>query len=277
MSIDEMGRAAATEARHHAATAVDTGVMLDRLHRMRRRRTAGTIIGGLAVVAAVVAGGVLITRSTHADAHHRPASTHTPRSTGICADPEVRCVGANGYRFVDLPVPITLTLPANFVRDNFSVTTNSIEGYRSDVKPDWSAGVMVHERAVPAKYGPVAWTRDPAAGSTAASMARWLSNRPFLIHTTRARTTVDGRPAWHVTGELKPGAELPASRLGGSVAPTFGRAYNDSMGYGANLTGQYTLVDVPGAGVTVIWSWTGDHGNAAMAADQAFIDGLSFG
>ena len=50
-----------------------------------------------------------------------------------------------------------------------------------------------------------------------------------------------------------------------------------ASGYRPNLTGQYTLLDVPGAGVTVIWSWTLNHGNQVLAANQAFIDGLSFG
>jgi hypothetical protein len=49
------------------------------------------------------------------------------------------------------------------------------------------------------------------------------------------------------------------------------------MGYRANLTGQYTLLDVPGAGVTVIWSWTLNHDDHALAGNQAGIDGLSFG
>ena len=272
MSIDELGRAAAAEARASATAAVDTGTTLVRLHRMRRRRTAGSIIGALAVVAAVVVGGVLIGRNSHAESGPRPA-TQNPPSRGICANPEVRCLAADTFRFADLPVPITLRLPGNFQRQ-FSTGTDGIEGYRSDID---TTGVTVTEHARPTKYGPASWTRDPAAGNTAASMARWLSERPFLIHTTRTQTTVDGRPAWHVTGELKPGAALPAPKENGDVAPTFGRAHNDSMGYRADLTGQYTLLDLPGAGVTVIWSWTLNHPDRVLAGNQAFIDGLSFG
>jgi hypothetical protein len=272
MTIDELGRAAAAEVRAGAETAVDTGIMLHRLHRMRHRRTAGSIVGVLAVAAAVVVGSAVISHHTDAQSYPKPATTRTLPSTGICADPEVRCLGANRFRFVDLPVPITLTLPADFQRD-FTVRTEVIEGARSDID---TTGVSVNERAVPVRYDR-SWTRDPSAGTTAASMARWLSQRPFLIHTTLTRTTVGGRPAWHVTGDLKPGASLPAPKERGNVAPTFGRDYNDSMGYRADLTGQYTLLDIPGAGVTVIWSWTVDHGNHALIANQAFIDGLSFG
>ncbi len=272
MTIDELGRAAAAEARRNAATAVDTGAMLRQLHRMRRRRTAGSIIGALAVAAAVLVSGVAISHDTRADSRNKPASPHPPSSTGICADPDVRCLGADRFRFVDLPVPITLTLPVNFDRD-FTVRTDGIEGYRSDID---TTGVSVGEHATPAEYGPRSWTQDPAAGRSAASMARWLSSRPFLIHTTLTRTAVDGLPAWHVSGDLKPGAALPAPKAGGDVAPTFGRSYKANFGYRADLTGQYTLLDVPGAGVIVIWSWTLNHGDRVLAANQAFIDGLSF-
>jgi hypothetical protein len=80
MSIDDRVRAAGADARHKAASAMDTSVMLNRLHRMRRRRSAGSILGALAVIAAVVAGGVLISHSTHADSHPKPVSTPTPTS-----------------------------------------------------------------------------------------------------------------------------------------------------------------------------------------------------
>lgn len=277
MSIDELGRAAATEARRNAAHAVDTDVMLRRLDRLRRRRTAGSIIGALAVAAAVVAGGVAIAHENGTSQHNKSASTatstSTPKPTGLCADPNLRCLGGDEFRIVALPVPVTVAMPANFHRA-FSVSNDGIEVYRKDVS---STGVAVTENAVAAKYGPPSWERDPAAGTTAASMARWLAHRPFLIHTTLTRTTVGGLPAWQVSGDLKPGAVLSAPKLGGNVAPTFGRAYNASFGYRADLTGRYTLIDVPGAGVTVIWSWTLDHGERVLAGNQRLIDGVAFG
>jgi hypothetical protein len=275
MTIDELGRAAAVEARAGAEAAVDTSAMLHRmhrLHRMRRRRAAGSIVAVLA--AAVVVGSLLISHNARTDSHPSPATTPTPKATGICANPEVRCLDATKFRFVDLPVTITLTLPANFERD-FSLAPNTVDGYRNDIG---TTGVSVQEHARPVKYGPVLWTRDPTAGTTAASMARWLSKRPYLVHTTLTRTAVGGRPAWHVTGDLKRGVALPAAKAGGNVAPTFGGGrLGGGAGYRPGLTGQYTLLDVPGAGVTVIWSWTMNHGKQALAGNQAFIDGLSFG
>jgi hypothetical protein len=62
------------------------------------------------------------------------------------------------------------------------------------------------------------------------------------------------------------------------VAPTFLIDGNRHMAYAPNrdLIGEYTLVDVPGAGITVIWSWSVGHGQKALAGNQAFIDTLVF-
>ena len=76
------------------------------------------------------------------------------------------------------------------------------------------------DNAIPVDYD-ASWTRDRAAGSNAASMARWLSQRPFQVHATLTQTTVGGRPAWQVTAHLKPDAQLPAIHGTGPVAPTF--------------------------------------------------------
>ena len=274
MTIDEFGRAAATELRRNAAIAVNPGTMLNRLHRRRHRRAAGSIIAALAVAAAVVAGGVLISHDEPAKLHNKPVSPPTKTLTGLCANVEARCLGADKIRFVGLPVPVTVALPTTFPRD-CSLESDTIDCFRSDIS---TTGVSVYERARPVKYDN-SWSRDPAAGTTAVSMARWLSERPFLIHTTLGRTTVGGLPAWRVTGDLRPGAALPAAKEGGDIAPTFasGIGYDGIWGYRANLSGAYTLVDVPGAGVTAIWSWTLNHNQRALAGNQAFIDGLSFG
>lgn len=273
MTIDELGRAAASEARRNAVTAIDPATMLDRLHQLRRRRRTARLVAATVCVAATLAvAGALVNRTDSAK-HKNPASGRSTASSRPCADPEIKCIGANRLRFIGLPAPITVNPPANFHRQ-FTVETDAIEAYRNDVA---TTGVAVTENATPVKYGPTAWVRDPNAGSTAASMARWLSHRPFLVHTALTRTTVGGLPAWQVSGDLKPNAALPASKVGGDVAPTFGHSYNEGFGYRADLTGQYTLLDVPKAGVTVIWSWTLNHDASALTQNQAFIDGLSFG
>ena len=274
MSIDELGRAAATNVRRNAAMTINTTCMLDRLHRRRRRRAAASVIAVLAATAAIISGGMVISHDEAGKRDNKPASPSTRSLTGMCANPDVRCIGVDRFRFVGLPVPLTVNVPATFGRA-FSLGTGSIDGYRSDIT---TTGVSVSEMARPVRYDN-SWTRDPAAGVTAASIARWLSQRPFLIHTSLTRTTVGGLPAWRVAGDLKPGAALPAAKEGGDIAPTFafGTGYDSSWGYRANLTGAYTVLDLPGAGVAVIWSWTLNHSDQALAGNQAFIDGLSFG
>jgi hypothetical protein len=118
-------------------------------------------------------------------------------------------------------------------------------------------------------------TREPSAGTTAATMATWLSRRPFLTQTFVVRTTVGGRVAWLVSGVVRVRAPLHGEKNGAPAGPTF------SSGVAVascthHLTGQYTLVDVPGAGVTVIWSWTLGS-PSLLAGNQAYVARLSFG
>ena len=131
------------------------------------------------------------------------------------------------------------------------------------------------EGAVPVRDDS-SWTRDPAAGTTAASVAQWLAGRAFLQNTSIVRTRVGSLQAWRVTGSLRPGAPLPASKGDFTVGPTF---KNDAAtaGFATNLTGDYTVLDVPGVGLTVIWSWTTQPDDRSILDDsQATVDGLAF-
>ena len=205
--------------------------------------------------------------------HHGGASAAqpTPKASGPCANVLITCLGGHRYR-VALPAPVIITLPANFQGAFALLGSGVLEDYRTDID---STGVTVMENAIPVKYD-ASWSRDPAAGSSAASMARWLSQRPFLVHATLTQTTVGGRISWRVTANLKPGAQLPAIHGTGPVAPTFtgGPARE---GYNNTLLGEYTLLDVPGGGVTVIWSWNDSHNGQALAGNQTYVDDLSFG
>jgi hypothetical protein len=104
-------------------------------------------------------------------------------------------------------------------------------------------------------------------------VARWLSRRPFLEDTTLTPITLAGLPAWHVTGNLKAGARLPAFKVG-DAAPTFKTPGGGQAAYTLALRGEYTLIDVPRAGLTVVWSWT--LSDEDLAPNQAVIDSLSF-
>jgi hypothetical protein len=56
------------------------------------------------------------------------------------------------------------------------------------------------------------------------------------------------------------------------AAPTFG----GGMAAWGTLKARYTLLDVPGAGVAVIWSWTFDR-LAVLDDNQAFVDSVTLG
>jgi hypothetical protein len=171
---------------------------------------------------------------------------------------------------------VTIHAPANFDQDANLCGGSGLEAYRNDVN---GTGVTVIEHAVPVRYDK-SWKRDRAAGTSVSSIAQWLASRPFLTHTSIKKVTVDGLAGQQVSGQLKPGADLPAdgASLGVDfVAPTFAGEGGCHAGYHRNLFGNYTLMTVPGAGITVIWSWTIQNDHTLIAANQAFIDALSFG
>jgi hypothetical protein len=258
VNIDELARSAATAARSIAADSIDSTAMLARLHRTRRNRSVASIVT-IVVIAVAAAIGALVARTSGGDNSAPAVSAHTrPCARAAC-------------HHVVLTVPVTFTLPRNFQPGFEQQSLDGVEVYRADVE---TTGVSVAENAIPVRDD-YSWARDPAAGTTAKSVAIWLSKRPFLQHTAVIATQVGGLPAWRVSGQLKPGARLRAHKNYEPVAPTFidGAA---QMAYSPSLLGEYTLVDVPGAGITVIWSWSLNHGQKALAGNQAFIDTLAF-
>jgi hypothetical protein len=280
MSIDDLAREAATDARRTTAAKVVPDEMLLALHhtdRQRRRLATGAAIATVAVLVAIA--GITFVGGRTDKAQAPPTTRRTPTTAtghGPCADPAITCLGSHRYR-IALRVPVTVTVPHNF-QTSFNINSRrELETYRSDLgNTGGGVGVSIVERAVPVRYDS-SWTRDPSAGTTAHSMAVWLRGRPFLRNAALTRTTVGGRPAWRVSGQLRPGADLPAAKGGvGNVAPTF-KGRSGTEGYNRSLTGDYTLVQLPHAGVTVIWSWAFEHSRARLAGNQAYIDGLSFG
>lgn len=273
MSIDDLARAAASDARRTASREVDLTASLARLHRTRRRRNVSSVAGVVvAVLAVVLGGGALLSQRAGTTQVTPPGASQQPSGTGSGCydDPAITCVGSGRFR-VALPVPMTVTLPVNFQQHLSLLNTSTVEAYRSDIG---STGVTVFENAVPVRYD-ASWTADPAAGTSAQAMATWLSKRPFLANARVTPTTVGGRKAWRVSGDLRPDVTLPASKDGEPAAPTFldGDA---TAAYSRTIIGEYTLLDLPGAGVTVIWSWAVDHASQVLADNQSLVDGLTF-
>lgn len=272
MSIDSLGRESALAARSKATQEVDTVMMLERLqHTHRNRRIATAVLGTAAAATAIVlvVHGVV----TSTDSSFRPGGvvvSRSPHASASCPQ-DTTCLGGAHYR-VALPAPVTVDLPDSFEGAFARFGVGTVEDYRSDVV---GTGVTVMENARPLKAD-ATWSVDPTVGTTARAMATWLVHRPFLVHARMTPTTVGGRAAWVVTGDLKPGALLPAAKADGAAVPTFGNDAATSA-YGVRLAGEYTLLDVPGAGVTVIWSWTSPGTRAALDGNRAYVEGLSFG
>src|SRR3954452_10012184 len=230
MSIDELGMAAAAEIRSSTAQAVDSSTMLHDLHRLRRRRTSEAVGAVVAACAAVVV--VLGYNGSHKD-DRRPVSEPTTVAPRSCRDAAVHCLGADRYR-IELKVPVIVRLPDNF-QDAFSFSGRSaVEVFRNDVTA--TTGVTIMEDVTPLAYDRSSG-RAVGAGRTAASMAQWLSKRPYLVDTAVDRTTVDGLPAWHVVGRMKLGAAVSQ----GGMAVTFASS-TATPRWWDDLAAEYTLV-----------------------------------
>jgi hypothetical protein len=252
--------------RRVSAQHADPSAMLLELRRTRRNRTIARIATAVVVVGAAAGATVAVSGSGEQHANRPGHSTAVHRTSDR---PTVVHLGGNRYR-ITLPVPVTLRVPANFGR-GFNLTRTAFDAYRSDVD---QTGVSILEHAIPVKNAPL-WVRDPSAGTTAASVARWLSHRPFLTHTEVTRGRVDGHDAWRVTGALKPGARLRAHKTLLPTAPVF-RGVAPRIGYQAGVRSQFTLLDLPRVGLTVIWSWTYERPQT-LQANAGFISGISFG
>ena len=271
MSIDDLARTATDQLAHSATRGLDTDDMLSRLHRSRRRRSAARALAVLLLV--VLAGGVVLAQRTQPtvpanDSHDRPRY-----SAPACQLPTVTCLGDRRLR-VDLRLPLTFTVPPSFGM-NPTVTRTGVELYRRD---DLYTGVAVMQDAVPARFD-TSWTRDETAGVTAASMAQWLADRPFLRRTAVTPRTVAGRTVWRVTGSLRPNAELPGpppTGHGFRQAPAFVSG-DLRLGYTTTLLASATFVDQPGGGVTVIWSWNSAGDPVPLPGNDALIDALLAG
>ena len=257
---------------------VNTGSMLEQLHRARRTRSIASAVLVVGLVAVLLLGGGMLARqddaaNSGATPGSHPTSTPSTASSpsDSCSDGQVTCLGSGRYRFA-LGAPVTITLPDNF-GDDFSVDQpGMLEMYRNDLE---TTGVSIMENPTPVRNDG-SWSRDATAGDTAKSVARWLAKRPFLTNTHVIRTNVGGLPAWRVTGTLKPHAKLAARKDSQMVAPTFTLGAPKAA-YWPEIVGEYTLVDVPTSGVTVIWSWALNQHLRVLKDNQALIDTLSFG
>jgi hypothetical protein len=268
--IDDIGRTAVDELRRTVGDDLAPDDMLRRLHSARRRRTrAAAGSAGLVVVASLLLGGY-VSGVVGPETAAPPAGHGTPTDAPpgqvqlrgrVCGDPRIACLGGRRAQ-VALTVPFRVDVPQTFAGDFQLGGPDAVEDYRSDID---HVGVAVLEGARPVVYD-ATWETDPGAGTTAAAVARWLADRPFFSDAVTTRITVGDLPAWRVTPTMRPGARLPV-RKGRTTAPTFA-GNGSSMGTGPGLDGEYVLLDVPGAGLTVIWSWSYEKGPEVLVESR---------
>lgn len=267
MNLDEMATAATAELHRAATRTMDPDDMLRRMHRSHRRRTGAWV--AIVVLALALASTVALAQRTRSDLP--PADRHTTSRTehtsGVCHQAGITCLGDRRLR-IATPTTTTLkvTVPRTFKLEP-TIVPRGIEFYRQDVD---TTGVTVIEDAIPVRYARELH-RDPAAGTTAAAMARWLAHRPFLRDTRVTTSRVGGRTSWYVQGSLRPQAALPVTKNSAlMVAPTF---VNGPFiaGSAPDLPGEFTLIDQSGGGVTVIWSWTFQGNPSLLTGNRAMV------
>jgi hypothetical protein len=240
------------------------------------------VVVGSVAVAATVAAVVWGFTSLHQQAGRsgQPVGpVHSPTqsgSFGFCSQPLVTCHGGRTFT-IAMRVPMTWTLPRQSERpypDELGVESFwTHQGH--------TAFLAVLEQVRAARMGE---TGGPAVGvpSNAAALARWMADRPFLQSSGVIRTTFDGHPAWTVDVRLQPklgpgparcdvAASIPCYPL------THQPVYPGVAGIWSQMESRYTVLDLPGAGTTVIWSGVFGDDPGAVAMNQRVAHTIHFG
>jgi hypothetical protein len=282
MSIDARARQAGADLR--AATPTDVDASLVSLQRTwRRRRITHAAVGSLAV-AATVAAAVWGFTSLHQQAgrSEQPVGpVHSPTQSGssrFCNQPLVTCHGGRTYT-IAMRVPMTWTLPRQFQRNSgVGPGELGVESYWTH--QGHTAGLTVLEQVRAARLGESA---EPAASvaANAAALARWLADRPFLQSSGVTGTTLDGHPAWTVDVRLQPKLGPGPAHCADMNIPCYPLTYQPHLitvaGIWGHMESRYTVLDLPGVGTTVIWSWVFGDDPGALAENQRVAHTIHFG
>lgn len=284
MSVDTRGQAAA-ENLWAAEPAVDTDEMLARLHRTRRSRNRRNVAlaAATAVAIAVLAGATLGNANRKTS---QPVITPPDPVPSVvirpCTTNSSLVTCASGTRFRgSLPVPVTAELPRTFANGIGIDTEYSSAFFHRRVGDN---GVEVHEGVVVVRADRhqtpgvgTSLSPDPTVGDTPEAVYLWLASRPYL-HVFDARaTTVAGHPAYEVEFAGNGSRPGPRSRQM-AYSPLFGSRQPHEqylIGYETGMKVRCWLLDVPGVGLTLIWSYTGDD-RADLANNQQLVNSLQF-
>ena len=285
MTIDQRARTAGAVLRSAHADDSDVSESYPRLLVTVRRRARMRLIAAAVVLAAVAGGaGVALNRSHNDEV--APVGKPPATSAGgerTCELAVFHCGAGSGITML-LPVPATWTVRPPFSRDLGFVTeagTGQLllaESYRKG--STLLAGVTVAEGVRGTKADHLADV-DPTAPTHARALAEWVSRRPFLRSGAVQKTPVGGLPGWTVQVRLRAPRRLgvaECNQLHNRCMPVLvlPEAASTVLGAWDRMISRYTFVQVPGAGPTVIWSWTFGGTDHALEVNQSLIDSLRF-
>jgi hypothetical protein len=277
MGFEDTARKAGMDLRE--ATHGDIEAALAELQRAvpRRRRARISVVTfsvAAALVVAVAASRSLLPEDSR---NLQPApppqeTTSPPSSSGSgCEHLLITCYGGRRVS-VAMTVAMRWRIPADFNMPYSGglPSTSLVETYTRRGAP---GGVTVLEGISAAEtrheYVPVPEVR------TAESFANWLAQRPFLASSPVRTESLDGHRAWVVDAVVKPGRRAGPATCNVSIdCYPIMLVADDLVGTWEGLTNRYTVLDLPGAGVTVVWSW-GLEGELPPAAAD-IIESIRF-
>jgi hypothetical protein len=271
MSVHDLARAASADLRSHTVADVDAGLDALLVAHDRRRRHSRFAIGLVAAAAVLVAWWGVAGLDDHRT-RSEPAD-HTPGGRGVCADAQVTCLGNRTYRF-SLDSPIRWHIPRGFgVGSGAGVGDLLVESYWSHHGNNVGVTVMERVRTASQKT-----STDPAPGvpATAAGFVGWLASRPYLHATTPRPISLDGHDGWRVRVSRRGSATGGPAMCLGDTTPC--RAVTSApivTGMWGDLVADYVVVDLPGSGTLVAWSWATGHDTRALALNRTLIDGIT--
>jgi hypothetical protein len=284
MSIDQRARTAGALLRKAHDDDRDVSESYSRMLVTIQRRAWMRVLAAAVVLAAVAGGvGVALNRSDNVDV--APVGKPPAPTTGVertCEQTFFHC-GAGSRITMSLPVPATWTVQPPFSRDLNPVTDAGTgrllfaETYRKDTAEP--AGVTVVEGVRATKADHLADV-DPSAPTHARALAEWVSRRSFLRSGAVQKTPVGGLPGWTVQVQLRTPARAgvaECNQLTTRCMPVLVLPDTSTvLGAWGPMIARYTFVNVPGAGPTVIWSWTFGDTDHALKENQSLIDSLRF-
>jgi hypothetical protein len=286
VKLDDVARRASRELREveSAETAPDFGEF-QHLATSRRRARIALAAATLAVLLGVVTGATqwLDTGSSRRSGEPAQQASPTPPQETTAAVDEIGClhpritcgIGQQLYG-VDLDVDLTWKLVHNFGApySGGGPTATFVESYLAGRE----AGVSVFEQVQVA-----AQQRSPRALAdirTAQEFITWVSERPYLQASSVRRTTLSGQRAWTVDVRVPHDTPAGPGRCTSHIAchPViyqFAEGNPWIAGLWGGMTARYTAIDLDGAGITVVWSWSFE-GDIPWESDE-MVDTIRFG